>query len=58
MGSVWLIGVPLAFLGSIVLKLPVYWVVVLVSIEEVVKALFGILRIISKKWIRNIITSM
>ncbi|AKL94744.1 Na+ driven multidrug efflux pump [Clostridium aceticum] len=58
MGSVWLIGVPLAFLGALVLKLPVYWVVALVSLEEIVKALIGIPRVISKKWVRNIIEEM
>lgn len=57
-GSVWFIGVPLAFIGALVLKLPVYWVVVLVSIEEVVKAAIGIKRIISKKWVKNVVENM
>lgn len=55
MGSVWGIGVPLAFLGALYWKLPVYWVVALVSMEEIVKALIGLTRIISKKWIRNVV---
>jgi len=58
MGSVWFIGVPLAFIGALVLKLPVYWVVALVSFEEIVKALFGIPRLISKKWVRNVVEGM
>lgn len=55
MGSVWLVGVPLAFIGALIWNLPVYWVVAFVSLEEVLKAVIGIPRIISKKWVRNII---
>lgn len=54
MGSVWLVGVPLAFLGALLFKLPVYFVFVLVSIEEVVKAIIGLPRVKSKKWIKNV----
>ena len=53
-GSVWLIGVPMAFLGVLVFKLPVYLVVALVSLEDVTKAIIAIPRIKSKKWIKNI----
>ena len=53
-GSVWIIGVPLAFIGALVLKLPVYLVFLLVSIEEVVKFLVSIPRIVSKKWIKRV----
>ncbi|SET33906.1 putative efflux protein, MATE family [Natronincola peptidivorans] len=58
MGSVWLLGVPLAFIGALIWKMPVYWVVALVSLEEILKALIGIPRVISKKWVRNIIEEM
>ncbi|QUH24652.1 MATE family efflux transporter [Serpentinicella alkaliphila] len=58
MGSVWLIGVPLAFIGALIWKLPIYWVVAFVSFEEILKAFFGIPRVISKKWVRNIIEEM
>lgn len=54
--GVWLIGVPLAFLGGLVLKLPIHFVYVLVYLEEVVKLMFCIPRIISKKWINNLTT--
>lgn len=53
-GGVWLIGVPLAFLGGLVLKLPIHLVYVLVYLEEVVKLMFCIPRVISKKWINNL----
>ncbi len=49
MSAVWLVGVPLAFLGSVVFKLPVHLVLALVYMEDVVKAAIGIPRVISKK---------
>lgn len=58
MAAVWLVGVPLAFLGAIVFELPVHLVVSLVYMEEVVKAAIGIPRIVSKKWVKNIIEDM
>ncbi len=54
MGSVWLVGVPLAFLGAIAFQIPVYYVYALVTLEEVVKFLIGLPRILSKKWIKDI----
>ncbi|WP_411678791.1 MATE family efflux transporter [Clostridium thailandense] len=53
-GGVWLIGVPLVFLGGLVLKLPIHLVYLLVYVEEVVKLMFCIPRIFSKKWINNL----
>jgi len=53
--SIWGIGVPLAFLGGFVWKMPVYWVYALVQIEEVLKMLVGIYRIYSRKWIHNLV---
>ena len=58
MGAVWFVGVPLAFLGSLVFKLPVYYVMALVYIEEIVKAIIGMFRIISKKWVTNVVGDM
>ncbi|MCB2288273.1 MATE family efflux transporter [Clostridium sp. CS001] len=57
-GAVWLVGVPLAFLGAIVWKLPIYYVVAIVSLEEVVKMAIGVPRIVSKKWMKNVISSI
>lgn len=54
MGGVWLIGVPLVSLGGLVWNLPIYWVYVLVYMEEVFKFIVGIPRILSKKWINNL----
>ncbi len=36
-GSVWIVGVPLAFIGAMLLKIPVYWVYAIVTIEDVIK---------------------
>lgn len=52
--TVWIVGVPLAFIGALVLRLPVHYVFVLVTLEEVLKVFITIPRILSKKWIRNI----
>ncbi|HOK62310.1 MAG TPA: MATE family efflux transporter [Soehngenia sp.] len=54
LSSVWLIGVPLAFMGSMVLKLPVQYLFLLITTEEIVKAILGFPIIKSKKWIQNI----
>jgi Na+-driven multidrug efflux pump len=53
-GGVWLIGVPLVYIGGIVLGLPIYWVYTLVQVEEVLKLLVGIPRLMSKKWINDL----
>lgn len=58
MGSVWLAGVPLAFIGSLVLKLPVYLVTPLAYSEEIVKALIGLYRVHSNKWVMNVTKEM
>ena len=53
-GTVWLVGVPMAFLGALVLKLPVYFVYPLVTAEEFVKFGVGIRRLLSGKWLNNL----
>lgn len=57
-GGVWLIGIPLVFLGGIVWQLPIYYVYVLLHVEEVVKLIIGIPRLMSKKWINNLAADM
>lgn len=52
--GVWCIGIPLAFLGGFVLHLPIYLVYALVQVEEIVKLIIGIPRLVSKKWINNL----
>ncbi len=52
--TMWGIGVPLAFLGSFVLKLPVEIVVLMVALEEVAKVIFSIRRLRTSDWIRQV----
>ena len=53
--SVWLIGVPCAFLGSYFLHLPIYQTLILVSCEELVKLFLSGKRVASNKWVKTII---
>lgn len=55
--GVWLIGVPLAFLGGLVWKLPIYVVYALVMTEEIFKTVFGYMRYRQKRWLKNLTES-
>jgi putative MATE family efflux protein len=55
LGTVWCIGVPLAFLGALVFHIPVYWVVALVQLDEIVKFFIMRWRFFSKKWVRDLV---
>ena len=55
MTGVWLVGIPFAFLGGIVLKLPIYYVYAMITIEEVYKFTLGFIRYRKKKWLRKIV---
>ncbi|MEA4815862.1 MAG: MATE family efflux transporter [Lachnospiraceae bacterium] len=52
--AVWAIGVPMAFLGTLVFKLPIYLVMALVFAEEPIKLILGLIRVKSKKWVKKI----
>lgn len=56
--SMWLIGVPMAFIGSIFLGLTVSQVMILVSLEEIIKFIASIVRLRSGKWIKNVIATI
>lgn len=53
--SVWLIGVPMAFLGGLVFRFPVYIVYIMISTEEIYKLILGLHRYKKKKWLKNIV---
>lgn len=53
--TMWLIGVPMAFIGAVIFKLPVQQVVALVTIEEIVKCIFSIRRVRSKAWVKSVV---
>ena len=54
MSSIWLIGVPAAFIGAFVLDWPVYGVYTLVLLEEIAKLIIVIPRYLSRKWVHNL----
>lgn len=53
--ALWLVSVPLAYLGGLVFGLPVYLVFLLASSEELIKFILGFRRVVSKKWVNNVI---
>lgn len=54
-GSMWLVGVPLALVGAFVLHLPVYFVYLLVMMDEALKFFVSVWRFRSRRWIHNLI---
>ena len=57
-GTVWCIGVPLAFFGALVLHLPVFLVVAMVHTEEIVKLFLMRWRFNSRIWVRNLVRDL
>lgn len=53
--SVWLVGVPMAFLGAKYLGLPIYVVYAMVYSEEVFKTIVSQIRVIRKTWLKTVI---
>lgn len=55
-GPMWVLGVPMAALTAFVLGLPVHWVMLTVLLcDEGVKFLIGIRRVLSGRWINNVV---
>lgn len=53
--AVWLIGVPLSFVGAVYFNLPITIVYILVCLEEPFKAIATYPRLRSGKWIKNLV---
>jgi Na+-driven multidrug efflux pump len=51
---IWIVGVPMAYLGANVFHLPVYFVYLCAMSEEATKWVLGIFRYRSRKWINNL----
>jgi putative MATE family efflux protein len=51
---IWIVGVPMAYLGAFVFHWPVYWVYLCAMSEEATKWVLGIRRYFSRKWINNL----
>lgn len=45
----------MAFLSVEVLALPIYFVMAMVNLEELVKAILGVRRLLSDKWLNNLV---
>ena len=54
-GTIWLIGVPLAFITSLMVGWPVYLAVLSVKTEGVVKGIILTRRYLSRKWLNTVI---
>lgn len=55
MGSIWFYAVPMAFITTLVLHLPIYFAVLLVKTEDLIKFFILVKRFSSKKWAKNVI---
>ena len=53
--GVWMVGIPFAFLGGMVLGFPIYFVYAMVTFEEIYKFILGFRRYKQKKWLRNLV---
>ena len=53
--TVWLVGIPLAFLGARFLGLPIYLVLALVQLEEVSKLFFNVARYKKMRWANTLV---
>ncbi len=51
---IWIVGVPMAYLGAFVFDFPVYFVYLCAMSEETTKWILGIRRYLSRKWINNL----
>ena len=51
---IWILGVPMAYLGGFVFHLPVYWVYLMVMSEEFTKWVLGLWRFFSRRWIHDL----
>ena len=50
----WCVAIPLAFLCGIVLKTGIFWVYLMMLMEQIVKVFFGLHRVRSDGWIRDL----
>lgn len=50
----WCVAVPLTFLGAVYFGWPIYVVILVGSMEEVIKLIFGMTRTLKNKWVNNI----
>lgn len=56
--ALWLVAVPLAFLAGLVWHLPPFYVYLLATMEEAFKFSLGLWRLLSGRWINNLVRGM
>jgi putative MATE family efflux protein len=56
-GVIWMIGVPLAYIGAFIFRLPIHWVYLMVVTEEIVKMSLGLIRFFKGRWIHTLTTA-
>lgn len=52
--GVWGVGVPCAFIGALLLNLPIWWLYLLLGLEELSKFVVGTLRVRSGRWLNDL----
>lgn len=52
--TMWLIGIPLAYVGAFIFKIPIYGVIGLSTLEELIKMIILSRRFNSGRWVQNI----
>ncbi|MDR3595410.1 MATE family efflux transporter [Clostridium sp.] len=53
--GVWTVGIPLAYLGGMILGFPIYFVYAMVTSEEVYKFILGFRRYKKKMWLKKLV---
>jgi putative MATE family efflux protein len=56
--ALWLMGVPMTFFAGLYFGLPIYFVYLVAGTEEMVKFFFGIHRLKSGKWVKNVVENL
>ncbi len=50
----WAFGVPMGFLSAYCLKLPIWWVYLILSLEEYVRLIISVWLLKSRRWMKNV----
>lgn len=58
LAALWIVGIPAVIYGGLYLGLPIYIVYGLAGSEEAIKFIFSIRRVLSKKWITNLVEDL
>ncbi|CEO29849.1 MATE family efflux transporter [Paraclostridium sordellii] len=50
----WCFSIPLGFISAFILKLPIFWVFIIIRSDEVLKSIIGFIRVTKGNWINNV----